>query len=424
MSPLVVRSISRTSPSATVTTHSRPSWLAPASSDPSGAAARSSTRPSPPSTTVRVCSSDALHTSMASSPLASVTQATSPAGVTHDGEAAAHVGARCQCPHRAVAVGDPRDRAAHLDGARPSIDGGRDGAELMAGVDRSRHRRLALAAEVDVDRRGAATIPQPDVAAALEHGTPTVGRGMADVERGLGELAQIADGSAAGRRAVAPPTARSARRRSETKPIVAPSSSHSGDSSGAGSSGEQALEGAIAVAVEPELRRRAAAVTLPPRDLDGSRRGRQHGAARGQGDVADESVRQPLRQPTVEADGIGGAAAAAALAAMRRCEHPTVGGPAERPSSSRRRSASAGDARRRRGRRRGPPGRRRRCSSTPPTARRATAAACSPARGRCSVARPCHRRAVRARCRPRRRTSADRRRGGGIGGNRVASTAS
>ena len=48
-----------------------------------------------------------------------------------------------------------------------------------------------------------------------------------------------------------------------------------------------------------------------------------------QGDVADVAVRQSLRRPTVEADGVGDAAAAALLAAVRRGEHPTVGGPAE-----------------------------------------------------------------------------------------------
>jgi hypothetical protein len=111
----------------------------------------------------------------------------------HHGQPAAYVGARCQRPHRTVAVRQPRHRAAHLDCARPSIDGRRHGADVVTGVDRLRHRRLALAAEIDVDRRGAAAIPQQDVAAALEHDAPTVGGGVADVERRVGELAQVVE---------------------------------------------------------------------------------------------------------------------------------------------------------------------------------------------------------------------------------------
>ena len=48
-----------------------------------------------------------------------------------------------------------------------------------------------------------------------------------------------------------------------------------------------------------------------------------------QRNIAHVAVREPLRRPAVEVDGVGDPAAAALFAAVRRGEHPTVGRPSE-----------------------------------------------------------------------------------------------
>ena len=225
-------------------------------------------------------------------------------------------------------MGDPRDRAAHFDGTRSTVNGRSYLAEVLTGFDRQGHRCSALSGEVDLDDGRRALLPPPDLPAVLEDDAATVRRGVTDIELGVRQAAKICSfGQPVGRNGGRPQVARSVAIGSEPdrRSVIEPHRRFQRCLL----VGEQPLELAVSVPVEPQFGRRSSAVPLPPRHLDGACGSSEDGTGGPQRNIAHEAVRQPLRRSAVEVDGVGGPAAAALFAAVRRDEHPTVGRPSE-----------------------------------------------------------------------------------------------
>ena len=318
------------------TTSTRPSWVATATCSPSGATTSSSTRPSWPAAMRRVPPSSV--SSSASSPSASVTQIADLRLGTHARQPGADARGVGERAHRAVAVGQPLHGAADVDraGATGRVDAERLGVGQRL-VDRCDGRlpRDARTGQLHLDRDGLA------VGGEVVDAVQPAGALVDQPRRAALEIAAEVAGVVAGVVAVPAQVAAVGGDRVDVAVALVVGQEHQpvADPHRVGELavelGEEALELAAAVGVDPEPAARAAAVPLP-RGGFAVHRAHQDGRAAGvPGQAADRAVGQPLGRAAVGRQRVGPRARPERL--QRRRARPP---PGRRPPSRARGSGS------------------------------------------------------------------------------------